>query len=77
MTEVHKFIVASLGGIAAIIIGILGLTDPPILALGELSFVFIIGGFAVLGVPLKMGYNDAQFTDAVNLAKEIEANHQG
>jgi len=65
VTEVQKVLVAVVGGLVAIAIGILGLTDPPILSTGTtLSVAFVIGGLAVLGVgPISSAYSAAKATD--------------
>jgi hypothetical protein len=65
MTEVQKFIVALVGGLVAIVIGIAGLTDPPILSLGNtLAVALIIAGLGILGVgPINAAYNSAKASD--------------
>lgn len=76
MNPTITFVTAAIGGVAAIIIGILGLTDPPILALGNASFLFIVGGFAVLGVPLNTGLQAARSATAEKAAEKA-AGEQG
>lgn len=62
MNEVQKLILIVIGSVGAIAIGILGLTEPPILALGNtLSVALIIAGLAGLGVgPINTAYNAAR-----------------
>jgi hypothetical protein len=67
MSDIQKFAVTVVGGIAAIVIGVLGLAGtPPILATGEpLSVALIIAGLAILGVgPVKTAYTSAQASTA-------------
>lgn len=66
MTDVQKFVLGVVGGIAAIVIGLAGLTDPPLIATGTtLSVAFVIAGLAVLGVgPIATGYGAAKASDA-------------
>jgi len=63
MSDIQKFLLTVVGGVAAIIIGVLGVAgEPPILALGNtLSVALIIAGLAVLGVgPIRSAYGLAK-----------------
>jgi hypothetical protein len=67
MNDIRQFWVTLVGGLAAIIIGVLGVAgDPPVLALGDtLSVALIIAGLAVLGVgPIKSAYGAARASSA-------------
>lgn len=70
MNDLQKFVVAVIGGVAAIVIGILALTNPPIIALADpYPILFIVGGFAVLGVPLNVGLQAARTSTAQKAGK--------
>lgn len=63
MSDMQQFVLTLVGGIAAIVIGILGVAgDPPILALGNtLSVALIIAGLGVLGIgPIRTAYGVAR-----------------
>ena len=64
MTPTVQYIVSVVAAIAAIVIGILGVTNPPILNLPVAPVIFIIGGFAILGVPLSTGLAAARANTA-------------
>ena len=66
ITEVQKIIVSVVGGIMAVVVGILGVTNPPVLSTGNaLSIALIVAGLGILGVgPINAAYNAAKSADA-------------
>lgn len=62
MTDMQQFWLAVIGGFVAIIIGILGLTNPPVLTTGsELSYGLIAIGLLAFGVgPIRTAYGVAR-----------------
>jgi len=63
MSGMQQFVVTVIGGLAAIVVGVLGLVGtPPILATGEaLSIGLMIAGLAVLGIgPVRTAYGVAK-----------------
>ena len=63
MNDIQQFAVTVIGGLVAIVIGVLGVAgNPPILALGDaLSVALIIAGLGVLGIgPIRTAFTVAQ-----------------
>lgn len=72
ITETQKFIASTVGGIAAIVIGALCYTDPPILSIPEPWGVLFIGaGLVAFGVQVTTGVSGVRTKDAlIELANE-------
>jgi hypothetical protein len=67
MAEMRGFVLTVIGGLVAIVIGVLGIAGtPPVLALGEqLSIVLILAGLALFGIgPIKTAYGTAKAESA-------------
>ena len=63
MSDMRGFILTVIGGLIAIVIGVLGIAGtPPVLSLGEpLSIALILAGLALFGVgPVKTAYGTAK-----------------
>jgi hypothetical protein len=71
VNDTQKFIVEVAAGVLAIVIGVLGYAGtPPVLAIGDpLRLILILGGFAVLGVPLNTGLQAARASTAAKLGR--------
>jgi hypothetical protein len=72
VNDIQQFAVTVIGGLAAIVIGVLGVAgDPPILALGNtLSVALIIAGLGVLGIgPIRTAFSVAQERTAASKAR--------
>jgi uncharacterized membrane-anchored protein len=68
VNDTTKYVVLVCAGIACIVLGILGVTVPPILNLPLPPIVFFIVGFGALGVPLNTGLQASRASTATKAA---------
>jgi hypothetical protein len=75
ITETQKFIATTIGGAAAVILGALCYTDPPLLSFPEpWGILLIAAGFAMFGVQVSTGVAGVRTKDAlIELASEANS----
>ena len=69
MNDTAKYIVLVAAGIACIVLGVLGVTNPPILTLPLPPIVFLVVGFGALGIPLNTGLQASRASTASKAGK--------
>ena len=70
LSEVARFVTATVGAIVCIVLSVLAYLEPPVLALGDpLRVILLIAGLGALGVQVSVGYASAKVNDAARAGR--------